>query len=361
MIEQELVAWYLEEIEDIDSNRQDGFTFVLRKDSMPAHHERAGGWVSRRALRSMLRCPEQIGFLRSKALIEDHDLLEVLAGTLIWQDSLIRDCERLIKSHEWQIAELARQLDDVRAWAHSMEAKLGALQTKLLHVPALSALRGRVERWRPWPKINPLPKRNPQIGQSVDPEQLTCTMLPYETGRPVAGRMEESDFDQLVAERAGSSDSRRWGSRMVEITGVELLDRNNQACDCFHSAEPVTVRMQYVAHEPVRDAAFGIAMHYQNGVQVLGLNTVFSEVAIPSITGAGVISCAFSSLSLLAGSYYLTIAVYDTSLIHAYDHQHFATSFTILGDHSAEQYGFVTLPHRWLLQIGPEKAESSTG
>ncbi len=76
---------------------------------------------------------------------------------------------------------------------------------------------------------------------------------------------------------------------MVEITGVELLDHNDRVCDCFHSAEPVTVRMHYVAHESVRDPAFGIAIHYQNGVQVLGLNTVFSEVAIPLITGGGLV------------------------------------------------------------------------
>jgi lipopolysaccharide transport system ATP-binding protein len=114
--------------------------------------------------------------------------------------------------------------------------------------------------------------------------------------------------------------------------------------------------MHYLAHQPVENPVFGVAIYAQGGIQVLGLNTAFSNMIVPRIEGHGVVTCSFDSLSLLAGSYLLSCAIYDPPLVQAYDHQHFVYAFDITGDRSADQYGLVMLPHRWVIQPASEVA-----
>ena len=143
MIEQGLVTWHLEEIEDTDSHRQDGFTFVLRKKAETQPRDRAGAWVSRRALRSVLRYPELLGLMIGKGVIENRDLVEVLAGMIIWQDILIQERGRMIKAHESEISALQQDLDGLRTWARDMEARLRAVASRAVYIPAFEGLRTR--------------------------------------------------------------------------------------------------------------------------------------------------------------------------------------------------------------------------
>ncbi len=343
MIEQELVTWRLEEIEDIDSDRQSGFTFVLRKQTETLPRDLAGTWVSRRALRSMLRCPEQLGLLKSKGLIVDHDLFEVLAGSIIWQDILIQERERIIKSHEWEISELRRDLDGVRVWAREMEGRLRVVTDKAVYVPAFEWLRARFTdlRRRRTPDDAML-QEPPAAPRDTDSEQVAVPPAP----------LDEAHFEHFVAERQARlyQASLRWGSYEVEMTSIELIDVQGRVVSGIRSGEPLTVRMQYVSHQPIPDPVFGIAIHYQGGVQVLGINTAFSKITMPQIEGQGLVECAFESLPLLAGQYSISCSVYDSNLEHAYDHQHFVAPFAVIGDHAVEQYGLVVLPHRWMVQ-----------
>jgi hypothetical protein len=290
-----------------------------------------------------LRCPEQLGLLKRKGLIADRDLLEVLAGTINWQDILIQERERIIKSHEWEISELRRDLDRVRAWAVEMEARLQVLADKAVYVPALEWMRTRfTEPWRARKPDDSAPQEQTAGAQNTDSEQVP---VPPPT-------LDEAHFDRIVAERQARlyQVSQRWGSYEVEITAVELLDGQGQIVSGICSGEPLTVRIQYMAHQPIPDPVFGIALHYQGGVQVLGINTAFSNVAVPLIKGRGVIACSFEALALMAGRYSLSCSVYDSTFAHAYDHQHFVAPFAVIGERSAEQYGLVVLPHRWIVQ-----------
>ena len=352
MIEQGLVTWCLEEIEDIDSDRQSGFTFVLRKQAEPLPRDLAGTWVSRRALRSMLRCPEQLGLLKSKGLIADHDLFEVLAGSVIWQDILIQERERIIKAHKWEISELRRDLDGVRAWAGEMEARLRVVADQAVYVPAFEGLRARFTKLRRarTPDASML-QAPPATPRDTDPEQVSSAPPP----------LDEAHFDHFVAERQSRmyQAARRWGSYEVELTAIELLDGQGRVVPDIRSGEPLTVRMQYLAHQPILDPVFGIAIHYLGGIQVLGINTAFSKMTVPQIAGQGLVECSFESLPLLAGQYSISCSVYDSALAHAYDHQHFVAPFAVIGDHAVEQYGLVVLPHRWLVQQASAAAETT--
>jgi SAM-dependent methyltransferase len=349
MIEQRLVSWYLEEIEDIDSDRHNGFTFVLRKQAESQPRDSADSWVSRRALRSMLRCPDQLAFLKSRGLIADGDLLEVVAGTIIWQDILIQDCTRIIKSHEWEIGELQRDLNGVRVWAQDLEARLLALSGKAVSVPAIDRLRSRLTQ-----------RRRRKTGERAAPlEAAPAQAAVDQQASATPPALDEAHFDRLVAEREPRlyQASQRWGSREVEIVSVELFGGQEEVMLDIHSGEPVIVRMRYLAHQPVENPVFGVAIHTPGGIQVLGLNTAFSNIIVPRIEGHGVAVCSFDALSLLAGRYSLSCAIYDAQLAHAYDHQYCALTFGVIGARSADHYGLVTLPHRWAIQPAAEAAE----
>jgi SAM-dependent methyltransferase len=168
IIDQQLACWRLEEIEDPDSNRHDGFTLVLRKRGDPLTCQ-SESWVSRRALRSMLRSLDLSRFLFEKGVIRGFDLVEVTPALLLGQDALIRDRECTIQNYERTIQEYERVIQDREAsvqhlqgqlehvqqtliseieslsgWAASLEATLLAIQQKWVHVPRLSRLRARL-------------------------------------------------------------------------------------------------------------------------------------------------------------------------------------------------------------------------
>ena len=52
----------------------------------------------------------------------------------------------------------------------------------------------------------------------------------------------------------------RWGSRLVEITDVALLDSQDQPVHVVHSGDPSSLRLNVLAHQPVTDFVFGIGI-----------------------------------------------------------------------------------------------------
>lgn len=348
IIEQGLADWYLEMIEDVDSHRQIGFTLVLRKQAGAPARSRAGSWVSRRALRAMLRCPEQIALLRARHALSDADLHEVTAGSLISQDILIQELERYAKRLEQEVAQQAAELDGLRAWASEMQARLLAIQTHPLHIPALARALSRLARLDPRGRAAPAPPS----GAPETPPPKT----------PPPPERDEAFFDHLVTARSPRDfhAHQRWGSGEVEITALELLDAAGRPQDSLCSGEPATLRIRYVAHQPVPEVVFGLAIHYHNGVQVCAMNTAALRPAVRLDPGAGAVECAIESLGLLAGTYRLSAAVYEPQLQHAYDHRHFTWTLTISGERNAERDGLVGLAHRWEIDAAPSAALAPT-
>jgi len=137
----------------------------------------------------------------------------------------------------------------------------------------------------------------------------------------------------------------RWGSQEVEITGVSLLDGRGHERRAFSTAEPLTVRIHFVSHQPIEKPVFGLAIYRSDGLHVTGPNSQQAEMEITSIEGPGWVQCALDALPLLTGQYDLSVAVYDEALSCAYDHHHRMYSFLVRGEPTPA--GLLDWPGEW--------------
>jgi lipopolysaccharide transport system ATP-binding protein len=140
---------------------------------------------------------------------------------------------------------------------------------------------------------------------------------------------------------------RRYGSREVEISGVELLDASGTPRHVFQAHGPLTIRIRYRAHRPVHRPIFGLALHHEGGFMLSGPNTRFFGLDIPRLSGEGYVDYRVASLPLLAGRYMLTVAVYDDSMLHPYDHHDRLYRLTVQSDNVADRFGVLAVDGAW--------------
>lgn len=146
---------------------------------------------------------------------------------------------------------------------------------------------------------------------------------------------------------AATPHDNRWGSREIEITGVELLDSRAQPTTVFETGARFTVRMHYQAHTPIDEPVFGLAIYHANGFHINGPNTRFAGMSFGRLAGRGYVDYTIDELPLLAGEYTLTVSVYDWTLTHPYDHHQQMYSFTVQTSLIAERWGSFHIPARW--------------
>jgi lipopolysaccharide transport system ATP-binding protein len=146
---------------------------------------------------------------------------------------------------------------------------------------------------------------------------------------------------------ADAGDVTRRGSREVEIVQAELLGPGGEPRSVFRTHEPLTVRIHYVAHQPIVRPVFGVALHHEGGLWLSGPNTRFDEVDIPVVRGSGVLDYTIPELPLLTGRYLLSVAVYDDAMLHPYDHHDRRYRLVVQGAGVREHYGIIALPGRW--------------
>ena len=139
----------------------------------------------------------------------------------------------------------------------------------------------------------------------------------------------------------------RWGSREVEITGIELLGPDGQPHEILLTGQALTLRLHYLAHQRVEDPVFGIAIHRDDGLHINGPNTRDAGLAIDAVTGRGFVDWQIDQLALMSGRYELSAAIYDAAAVHAYDHHHRRYPLRVRASQVGEQYGLVHMPARW--------------
>jgi ABC-type multidrug transport system ATPase subunit len=143
------------------------------------------------------------------------------------------------------------------------------------------------------------------------------------------------------------SEGDRWGSREVEIVGVDLLDENGAPVHLVTPGSQMTVRVRYEAHETIEEPVFGLAIHRNDGLHVNGPNTLDAGLEIERIAGRGFILYRIPSLPLLSGTYELSASCYDRSCTHPFDHHHRAYPFRVRAGSVREQLGLVWVDARW--------------
>ncbi|MBP8002584.1 MAG: ABC transporter ATP-binding protein [Chloroflexi bacterium] len=149
----------------------------------------------------------------------------------------------------------------------------------------------------------------------------------------------------------------RWGSREVEITGVRILNAAGEICDTFKTNDPLTLEMAYIAHAPIQDPIFGLAIFRTDGVHVNGPNVRHSGLNMGVVQGSGVLRYQVERLPLLPAHYQVTVAVYDSFIRRAFDHHDRAYPLRVIGGGTKEIDGVVTIPATWEWEPGEKGAK----
>jgi hypothetical protein len=149
----------------------------------------------------------------------------------------------------------------------------------------------------------------------------------------------------------------RWGSRIVEIVDVALVDAQGQPVHVIHSGDPATLRMTVRAHQPVDDFVFGIGIFGADGVCIYGTNTDIDEFTAGKLEGDATVAIAFQGLDLVEGTYKLDVAVHKHDGV-PYDYHRLLHTFRVKS--RAKDVGIYRPGHRWSFD-GAVKIASKSG
>ncbi len=119
----------------------------------------------------------------------------------------------------------------------------------------------------------------------------------------------------------------RWGSGAVRIEKV-TLEGDRGSAHVFHTGDPMTIRMQISAAQPVDDFAFGVSIFSTDGVCCYGTNTDIEEMKSESLEGAAEVVFAIERLDLVEGTYKLDVAVHKRDGF-SYDYHRLLYTFRV--------------------------------
>lgn len=143
---------------------------------------------------------------------------------------------------------------------------------------------------------------------------------------------------------------KRWGSREVEITEVKIFAECGVEKYLFKTGESLTVRIRYFAKRKIETPVFGVAIFRNEDVHINGPNTKNCGYPIKFVEGYGEIKYILKSIPFLDGTYKLSVAVYEDTLTHAYDHHDRLYTFKVIHGDIKDNFGMFCIPCTWELR-----------
>jgi ABC-type polysaccharide/polyol phosphate transport system ATPase subunit len=136
----------------------------------------------------------------------------------------------------------------------------------------------------------------------------------------------------------------RWGSREVEITRVDFLDRYGTTAHVFPSGDPVEVRLQVRASKAIDDLVFGIGIFNAEGVCCYGTNTQIDGATSGMMSGSGEARFMIERLDLVDGTYKVDVAAHRVNGA-PYDYHRLLHTLRVTSPR--KEAGVFRPPHRW--------------
>jgi hypothetical protein len=172
------------------------------------------------------------------------------------------------------------------------------------------------------------------VGADGPPENTIRTYLDTSASRPsrqAGGEVEVPGLGKLTG--------------AAEITSVRLRDADGQDTRSFLSRAPVTIEIQYRVNEPQEGGTLGVSIFRNDGVYVADANTEIDGVDVPLEAGGAVAELSFPDLSLGAGTYGLSVALYDHATKRIHDFHERRYPFTVRDPNDVG--AVASLAHTW--------------
>lgn len=209
------------------------------------------------------------------------------------------------------------------------------------------------------------------VSHNLEIMRRLCTNLIWLESGQLQAMGETEEIAELYAASGHAADpaSKLWlkqenfarhGSGEIEITAVHLYDAQNQERNIFRTGETMTVEIHYLAHKPIDEPEFGLAIINQDGVVITSPNNRRARLNINRVSGPGIIRYTIDTLPLLTAHYTITVAVHDSRLAFAYDFHKEAYPFHVTVDDNTQSYqGITEIPATWAWLPGDSDTEAS--
>ena len=171
----------------------------------------------------------------------------------------------------------------------------------------------------------------------------------------IAGMDQESD---QIRSGVGSSEKNpvtRWGSHEIEITNVKIFDESGVERSFFKTGEKIQIQLTYFAKMLIVNPTFGVAIFRDDGVYVYGSNTHVDGISFGMLEGEGCVSLRYDEMTLLNGTFFIDVAIYDTVGM-AYDYLKHQYSFKVYDDTGNE--GISMMPHTYRITKSPSNTKN---
>ena len=139
---------------------------------------------------------------------------------------------------------------------------------------------------------------------------------------------------------------KREGTGEVAINEVLILNKWRQRIDKVKCGDRIIIRVNFKANEEVGYFHFGVAIFREDGVYCYGPNTKFDGLSLGRMSkGDGYFELEYNGLLLMAGIYFLSIAIWEENESFAYDYHKGKYEIEIVGDSLFGQ--LLNLPSKW--------------
>lgn len=133
-------------------------------------------------------------------------------------------------------------------------------------------------------------------------------------------------------------------NKIAVIEDVKLLHQDGTIDTHFKTGEEVILRITYTAITRYLDSPIiGLKLYRNDNVNVFGTNTQNEHIQV-KLNEKGYIQCCFDKFNLIAGEYFLDVAIRSKDMF-AYDYKSHAAHFYIYNTYYEE--GIVHLDHQW--------------
>ena len=144
--------------------------------------------------------------------------------------------------------------------------------------------------------------------------------------------------------------------REIEITQVELLDKNGDVCHSFLTGQPMRIRIHFRANAPVANPVF--YSRIRKGLKIIhGTTTARFDIQRQLESGEeGIAEAHYERLNLLNGEYNINVGIKrDHFSPFTFDQMDSAVRFKV-GSRFDQGGALVYLPHQWDIYRGQSPA-----
>lgn len=207
----------------------------------------------------------------------------------------------------------------------------------------------------------------PSVPQSPNPS-YRATVDDPELRRVVTEACALPDAAAIWADQVSSPAPERYdqdnqvliqGSGEVRVLRVQLLDGRGQPRERYRTGEDLVVAVTFRTTHPIERPIMGVALHRNDGTYVYGPNTRFDGVLEGVYDGIYTFFVVYQDLPLLAGSYRVSVAVFDKTHLKPHVWHNQLYEFEVAQD--VEDHGLVRIEHAWGLLAHVEGDAAEVG